>query len=491
MIRDIFSGLLSPKKAGATPTPDPSRGLTDGALPLRGVFSTSVIAPASYIDRSTQSTHASTRDRIRRLNTALQQDGLVVGVYGEAKSGKTMFTRKALMDAGYGFVIAEGSEIKTLDGFWRHIAEKLQLNIRRHISTVNEKHAQDHAEVSGSASTSFYVPAVKVKAGLKTSSETRTLEGMTVHSEVLESVREACLNFLEAANMAVIVDDFHAVKDAVLRKEILLNVKVPAGLNRGKYVFVAIPEEALFVGQSDEQLIARNGVHEFPTWSRTDLQEIARQGFRALGIGYEESHITYIERNCFANPINVQQICINICSVCGIKTSADVPAGFVIPRDKVRTALADFANELRFFDDIIRQAESKGGVTAAERKYNVNGVSLNVYQLVFATLCSAAATSESGVRVKTIRDRIRRFLNDDEWKMPKLAEILKRLADSEINLQFARRGPDPNASKRPLYFDGEKLYVTNPMLRVYLLWGYLQGLGLDQDRIVDAPREGA
>lgn len=453
-------------------------------LQVKNVFSTSVIAPASYLDRSARSTDRSTRGKIRRLKTALQQPGLVVGIYGDAKSGKTMFTRKTLLDGGYGFVVAESTEMDSVESFWRHLAQKLQLNIRRHI-TVNEQRTSSEA-FNVWLSSGFSVPAAKIQSGLKATSEVRTLEGMRVDADVLESVREACLNFLEAARMAVIIDDFHNIADDAVRRQIVSNVKAPAGLNRGKYVFVSVPQEALFVGRNDEQLIGRANLYEFPDWNAGDLREIARQGFEVLGIGFDDKQIVYIERNSFNNPINVQQICINICAACGIESSRQVPPGFVIPADRVELALQDFAHGLNFFDDIVAQAETLGGAAAAEKKYRVGGVQLNVYQLVFAGLCYHGAVTPNGVLQKTIRDRVRRLLGDDTWSIPNLDQILQRLAESEIDIQYARRGPDPNAGLRPLLFDAEKkkLYVTNPMLRVYLLWGYLPGLGLDIDDIL-------
>jgi hypothetical protein len=460
----------------------------DDPIHVRHVFSTSVIAPASYIDRSAASAEEATRGKIRRLKTALQQEGIIVGIHGESKSGKTMFARKTLLDGGYGFVIAEGTEIESLDGFWRHIAQKLQLNIRKCISTIDQKQAISSA--AAWMSSGFSIPPAKIQGGLKSSSELRTLEQVTVQSEVLESLRETCLNFLELANMAVIVDDFHAIKDDKLRIEILNNVKIPAGLKRGKYVFVSIPGDALFIGRVDEQLIGRSDVYEFPMWSDDDLREIARQGFRVLNIGFEERQIVQIGRNSFSNPINIQQICINICTNCGISSIADVMPGFSIPQESVKLALGDFAHGLGFFDEIIRQAEHRGGTAAAEPKYAVGRTALNVYQLVFVALCSPSATGADGILQKTIRDKIRRTLGNETWSIPNLEEVLKRLADSEIDIDFARRGPDPNAGKRPLFFDADKkkLYVTNPMLRVYLLWGYLPRLGLRVDEIMSGDK---
>ena len=478
--RTLLSNIFRIRRSDP-PMPPP------GPIHVNDVFSTTVFAPLSYIDRSTASSDKTTKDKISRLRGALRQEGMIVGVYGESKTGKTMFTLKTLSDANYGFLIAEGTEIHSLDGFWRHIAEKIQLRLPSELSTSKE--TERASEVKGSAGADFRLPFGKLKARAEASHETRKLESLNVKEDVLNSVRQACLDFLGKYRMAVVVDDFHAIADAALRRQIISNVKQPAGLKQGKYVFIAIPEEALFVGQTDAQLIDRNGQFEFPNWSPADLKEIARKGFDTLGLGFEdqlkEKHLTYIEKNSCFNPINIQQICINICDTCRIDSSADIPAGRKISHKDIEDALGRFALQYQIFDQIIELAEKAGGKDAAEKKYKVGGVNLNVYQLVFATLCSRGAVNAAGILQKTVRDKIRDLIREPTWSISNLGDIMKRLADAEVGIEFARVSAHPKGTSHPLLYDGKKLFVVNPMLKVYLLWGYLRGLGLDTDAILN------
>jgi hypothetical protein len=92
-------------------------------LPVASVFSITTLAPYSYIDRAVDSSSDATRRKVRQLKAALSQEGPIVCIFGESKTGKTTFARKTLLDAGYSFVLAEGTEIKSVESFWRHIAE--------------------------------------------------------------------------------------------------------------------------------------------------------------------------------------------------------------------------------------------------------------------------------------------------------------------------------------------------------------------------------
>lgn len=451
---------------------------------VNDVFSTTVIAPLSYIDRSKDSAEKTTRDRIRQLSTALRQDGMIVGIYGESKSGKTMFARRTLSEAGYRFIIAESSEVRSLDGFWRHVAEKLQLYVETGLTLSEEDRVQSgaQAELAGRVG----LGAIRMDAVLEAASETSKLRAIEIKGDVLNSVRQACLDFLGRAKMAVIIDDFHDITDDHLRAQIVANVKMPAGQMQGKFVFVAIPEETLFVGQTDEQLIGRNGIFEFPLWHRDDLKEIARKGFRVLNVDLDDRHALYIERSSFSNPINVQQICINICSVCGFLGTDGIPSGYQVSNDNIKVALGDFAVGFKRFEDILRQAEKAGGEAAAERKYKVQGVSMNVYELVFVALCSGGAVNPKGILRKTIRDRIRRILKNEQWYIGNLGEVLQRLANANVVLDYAKGKTSSAGGSHPLLYkaDEEKLYVVNPILRMYLLWGYLRNKGIDIDAIL-------
>lgn len=447
------------------------------------MFSTTVIAPYSYVDRATASSDKSTRSKIRRLQSAIEQPGIIIGIYGESKGGKTMFTRKTLTDAGYGFIVAEASEIRSVDDYWRQIAEKLQLNIRR-IAT-NEKQLRSSAGVSTSANPKFSIGAISTSFDILASAEVAAIDGLQIQSEVIDSVRNACLNFLESTRMAVLLDDFHAIESEKLRKEILQSVKIPAGQNQGKYIFISIPQETLFVGQKDEQFVGRDSTFEFPLWEEEDLELIAMQGFEKLGIGCEGRWLKYISKNAFYNPINVQQICIDYCAMNRWRKLSDIPKGAEVQQSKLAEALKDFAVGLSFFDNILRKAEEKSPREFVERRYELRDVAVNLYEMIFIALSSPAATSEYGILVSTIRKKILKLVDDPDLNDAKLDRAVQRLVAAKVSIDFARKGPESVSKKKPMIYVKErrKILVGNPMFRVYLLWGFLPRLGLEKSTL--------
>jgi hypothetical protein len=153
---------------------------------------------------------------------------------------------------------------------------------------------------------------------------------------------------------------------------------------------------ALVVGDERGQGSERMG-----TWSWLGcpprLLDLRKRRVYGMPEESKEKHLTYIERNSCFNPINIQQICINICDACANNSSADIHADRKNSHGDIEGALGRFALQYQVFDQIIEQAELARGKDAAERKYKVAGVNLNIYQLVFATLCSKGAVNAAGV----------------------------------------------------------------------------------------------
>jgi hypothetical protein len=134
-----------------------------------------------------------------------------------------------------------------------------------------------------------------------------------------------------------------------------------------------------------------------------------------------------------------------------------------------------------FFSDIVKLAANASGGADALQTYELGERRLNVYELALVGLSDAGANDRSGVLISTLRKKIRARVNDESWNNAHLKAAVERLAAVELKIEY-RRAPIPNATDRPLLIVDDKVFVTNPLFRIFLFWCLLPQLGL-QNRV--------
>jgi hypothetical protein len=439
------------------------------------VFSTSEIPPLTFIDRHDQ-------PEIRRLKTAIQQGGKIVCIHGDSKSGKTMFARKQLSTLSTGYVLVEGNRISSVDDFWLQLGEKLKIGIEKELHT--QKKVGETEELKAEVSASLSTGIASVKSKLNSSLVTKEIVDTKFLTQPINTVRGKCLGFLSDVPICVILDDFHFIKDEATRLSLAIDLKTPASAKQGKYIIISVPEEAFDCFSKDEQLLGRSAIRPFPGWTKDELIKVVQTGFEILGIGFTDKQIRQIAANAVLNPLNLQQICVNICSNAGIRSKSDVPKNFALTGRHLVSALEDFAEDLSFFSNILKLAANSSGGASALQTYDVGEQRLNVYELALVGLSDAGANDHSGVLISTLRKKIRARVNDEGWTNTHLKSAVERLAAVELDIEY-KRAPIPNATDRPLLIVDEKVFVTNPLFRIFLFWCLLPQLGLQNRMPLD------
>lgn len=466
-----ISGSKQPQKLATAVTPMAEEDLPE-KLDIYDVFSVSTIASKAYIDRSRV-------PQIRNLKRALEQPGKIVGLHGPSKSGKTTFVRKVLTESKAGFVIISGQQILSVDGYWRQVSERLKLALEKAIAVEQGQNEQVSGELAVRAEFSAKVLGAAAEAKLSALSQKIMLT--RTETEPVSSIRSRCLEFLEATKTAIVLDDFHEIKDPNVRKAIIRDIKPEAGGETGKFIFISIPKDAFLFSEGDEQVRNRFSFYEFPLWNEDELRSIARGGFDMLGIQYTSKQIVYIEKSSFGNPLNVQQICINVCTNLRdhFKTSTAKQA---LPADAITTALEDFATEHKEFLSIIDEAEKNGKAQDREKTYKYEGVELNIYQMAFAAISTmgSGGGGENGLLTKNITKRIAEQ-SGTKISLERVERVLRALANVEFKVEFSNLGPNELGSRKPFVYSSSesKIYVTNPIFRMFLLWGYRPSIGLE------------
>jgi hypothetical protein len=466
-------GREQPQPAAAAPAPAPVVEAPPREITVDDVFSTSEIPPMSFIDRND-------RGEIRRLKTAIGQGGKIVCMYGDSKSGKTMFARKQLSMLASGYVLVEGSRITSVSEFWQQLAERLKVGIEKEIH--GQRTTTDETEVKAEVAGSLSAGIGSVKGKLRASLASKEIIDARFLTLPINSVRGKCLEFLSEVPICVVIDDFHFVKDEAVRLALAIDLKTPASAKQGKYILISVPKEAFDCLNGDEQLIGRTAILPFPGWTKEELAQVAGTGFRLLGIGCTDRQLRQIAANAVLNPLNLQQICVNICSNAHIRTKSDVRPDFVVTGRHLTSALEDFAQDFAYFSGIIALAAK--GSTDALQTYAVGERRLNIYDLALVALSDAGANEHSGVLISTLRRKIRARLGDESWSNTYLKAAVERLAAVELEIKY-KRSPIPHATDRPLLVVEDKVFVTNPLFRIFLFWSLLPQYGLQNRVLLD------
>ena len=461
-------GFARKTKAELAPASPPVKApvITPNLIPVHEIFSTSEIPPRTFIDRD--------RPDMRRLKTALDQAGKVVCMHGESKSGKTMFARNRLCTSHNGYVLIEGSRIASVNDFWQQLGEILKIAIEKERQSKSAE--VQSTTVKGDATASFSSGLVGLKASAGMEQATQAMLDAVIRSEPLTSVRSKCLEFLRETKLAVVIDDFHLIEDESVRRDLAFDLKTPAGAQEGKFVIISIPETAFDFVNKDEQLQLRFSILPFPSWCKEELADIATKGFGILGLTVTSKQIGYIVANAILNPLNLQQICVNVCSNANIRSNVDVLVGDSLKREHLASALEDFAQELSFFSQMIDIAAAHAGTTENLTTYKVGDKRLNIYQLALVALSDAGANEDFGVKFSTLRRKIKTRVGDENWNNPHLKTAIEKLTNAEIEIKYRRA--ISNASEKPLLVDDDKVFVVNPLFRIYLFWCLLPSLGL-------------
>lgn len=374
----------------------------------------------------------------------------LLAVTGPTKSGKTVLVDKVFPHTENLWI--DGGSISTEDNFWELVISALDGYTEEQIENGDDQ----QYTISGLSEIGGNILFARAKAGLTGTAS--SVERTTVLQRRRMSNKAKAISLLEEVKVPIIIDDFHYIAKEV-QKQIVRALKAP--IMRGVPVIcIAIPSRKFDAIDVERELTGRMATVEMPIWDFTELETIAKTGFRTLNVDIDNSIISDLSREAFGSPFLMQEFCHSLCKKVGIEQEGN--------RRKI---LASEYNSLEIFPDIANNSGrsmfdklKRGPRTRTDRKPRKmrDGTTLDIYGVVMEALKKLRPGMET-ISYDTLRMNIREVLSDDLPQHGEIARVLEKIA--EISHMDTSSTPVIDWQK-----DDDILTITDPFFAFFLKW---------------------
>jgi hypothetical protein len=221
---------------------------------------------------------------------------------GPTKAGKTVLVRRVIPNA----IWLHGGNIRSLDGFWESIVDKLAA----FPTETKERTGED-------VTSDEYSAAAGLKIGVEAGGEYRRSDEKTSGKRQAFTRTRGdemlALEKLGSAERVLVIDDFHYIpsdlQSAIVRG---LKAAVFEGL---AVVFVAVPHRAFDAVRVEEEMSGRVEHVQIPFWSWDELEAIGSRGFQALNLSVPTREVQQMVRHAFGSPHLMQDLCLQFCNL--------------------------------------------------------------------------------------------------------------------------------------------------------------------------------
>ena len=310
----------------------------------------------------------------RGLRNAIASPGQLCLLTGPSKLGKTTLYRKVLAELSVQPIVVRCTESMSIKNFWASALE--DLDFEQIVEKVKTNTSQMSAEVSTNVELGWGWIA-KVIPGIRISGQ--DINAATTKAAIIRAELSAknIIPVLKGLPVLLVVEDFHYLKDGV-KKEVFQQWK--AFVDEGVSVLVvSTTHHASDIARSNPDLRGRTRHIEVSKWTSSDLQEIAKKGFDALGIRGGAAARRCIGTESCGQPIVTQQVCQLFTAGLDLSpSSADRRKDFQPSHLK-----ATFSSVIdTFYADYERDYERLlAGPRSGSRKYDTYGAILGAFAM--------------------------------------------------------------------------------------------------------------
>jgi hypothetical protein len=377
----------------------------------------------------------------------------LVTITGQTKSGKTVLTRKVLPEEEAIWI--DGGTVSSEEEFWQLILQRLSL-----FQSVEEERASSRsAEVSlkGKAEANFLVAKGSGELGgtLGKTSGRSQRGGRTVSSRV------AALAGLKAANLPLVVDDFHYLPRD-LQGNVVRAMK-PLVFDGLPVSVIAIPHRRYDAVKVEREMAGRILALEIPSWSIEELRFIPETGFGLLGYSISRPDADRLGTEAIGSPHLMQDFCRGIAKQRRIEPASTGQA-LNIGTDELDTVLKDVADTIGrpIFEKLARGPRQRTDRISRKLK---DGRGVDIYQLVLHALASLRPGLIC-LEYEDLRSAIREVSASQIPQLQEVARVLKHMATIAASDQSSTPVIDFEEEEK-------KLHITDPFFAFYLRWGDL------------------
>jgi len=388
-----------------------------------------------------------------RIGEATQNLCKLVTVTGQTKSGKTVLVRKVLPTESAVWI--DGGSASSEDEFWQVVVERLSLFQELEEESTDE--SKSGLEGKGSAEANFFVARGSGEIGASMEKS----RGQAVRKSRSTSSRVAALTGLRAANLPLVIDDFHYLSKE-LQGSVIRTLK-PLIFDGLPVVVIAIPHRRYDAVKVERQMAGRISSISVPAWSEVELSYIPITGFELLGYKADEFAVRSLAAESIGSPHLMQDFCRGLSKTLPSMRGTEAQMLRFEP-STVELVFRDVADTIGrpIFEKLARGPRQRSDRIARTLK---DGREVDIYELVLHALASLKPGLVS-LEYEDLRSAIRDVSSSQLPQLHEVARVLKHMATIASTDQSSTPVIDFEE-------DEKKLHITDPFFAFYLRWGEL------------------
>jgi hypothetical protein len=385
-----------------------------------------------------------------RLSAAKDNLCKLVTVTGATKCGKTVLVNRIFPRSSCIWV--DGGTIASEDDLWNYILAGINGSTELTNQETKGTDSLFKGELAGEAGLPLFAKA-KGTFGAEYKRTRRTTKG----KKLSLNPRTAAISQLRSTQFPLIIDDFHYLPRSFQGNVIrALKPLIFEGL---PVILIAIPHRRYDAVKVEREMTARLQQISIPTWEKSELLEIAREGFPLLNVDVDQGIISHLSDEAYGSPHLMQEFCKALANANGItKTAHEKRTIFNMPK----TLFSDVAEGTGkvVFDKLAKGPRQR--TDRIQRKLK-NGETADIYKVTLYAL-ARIRPGLTTIEYEQLRAAIREVLSDI---MPQAHEITRVLE------KMAKIAASDEASTPVLDWEKEeqKLHITDPFFAFYLKWG--------------------
>jgi len=415
------------------------------------VFTPGSFPTYTYVERASERLEQSLRD-------ALSTTGQVISLSGPSKSGKTVLVERVVgRDC---LITVTGANVEEADDLWNRVLDWMDVPQSRGRTTTDSGSLGGELGVEGSATIPGLFSAEGTAKGtteIGHSSEKTSTYSRRGLTQVVEEIANS--------DFVVLLDDFHYMPRKIqgevakiLKEAVRLGVKVctAAVRHRGDDVVRANPE-----------LRGRVRSIDLNYWTKSELAEIAKLGFKELKADVDEPAIERFALESAGSPQLMQLICLNACFVAVLREKGLMTQKMQFSVDMMQRILEQTSSntDFRSLVDVLDAGPKTRGAERKIYKFNDHSEG-DVYRCILKAV--AADPPRLSFNYEELTERVASVCQED---VPVGSSVVGTC------LHMTKLALDKFPSERAIEWDEQKqiLDIPDPYLLFYLRWsGRLQ-----------------
>ena len=367
-----------------------------------------------------------------RLKMALSLDGFLTCITGPSKTGKTVLCEKVI---GLDNIISlNGNDFDKTGDFWGAIALKAGIPMSGTIAHANT--VQTNTESHMQANTQNYI-----------------------------ANKDKVVDYFVTNRKVLILDDFHYASDE-MQYEAACQLK-DAIRRDFKAVVISLPHRSDDPLRQNPDLIGRIQFIELHPWTKEELIQIPKLGFKELNVEASEKILERMTEESVSSPQLMQYICLNLEMAAYPNNVAKVTAELLDLSCKITTENLDY----KAIVDFIKLGPSSRGQTRVKYKL-ITSQAVDVYSLILYII------AENPPYIKLTLEEIKHRSDALVMNVAVVPHIGKDKPTSKPTMSKLRDALNKTQERldnekefyNVIEWKDNRLYILEPVFLFYLRW---------------------